>query len=141
MAATADRNTKIRAGGHSRTIICKVAATTTIYNGTMVAKNAAGYVVPASNAAAQFVIGKADKQVVNAGAAGAAEIPVITCVAKFANSAGAPVVQANMHGPVFVEDDQTVTATATNSCKAGICDGIDADGVWIMMSPEVGRIA
>lgn len=131
-ALTGDRKTTMRAGGYSRTTTAKMAGATTIYKGAIVAKNAAGYVLPAADVAGQTVIGVAAETVINAGANGAAEINVITGVFKF-NSLGAdPVVQADMHGIVRVADDNTVrNAGGTADIIAGICEGIDPDGVWV----------
>ncbi len=138
-ALTADRKTLMRAGGYSRTIIGKVAAATTIYKGALVAKNAAGFVVPAADAAGLIVIGKAESQVVNAGAAGAAEIAIITGVFKIDSYGTDPVVQASMHAPVKIFDDHTVrAANGTNNILAGILEYIEPDGsgVWVYVCPE-----
>lgn len=137
-ALAADRITKMRAGGYSRTIIAKVAAATTIYKGALVAKNAAGHAVPASDAAALVVIGVAQSQVVNAGAAGAAEIACVTGVFKLLNSGANPVVQADMHGLVYVADDQTVR-TGGGKAVAGVLELIESDGAWVMVEPEIGQ--
>lgn len=132
-ALTTDRKIEIRAGGTTRTMIAKLAAATTIYKGALVAKNASGYVVPASDALGLAVIGFAAETVVNAGAAGAAEITIITgVVAKLNSLVADPVVQADMHAIVRVADDNTVrNAGGVADIIAGICEGIDTDGVWV----------
>jgi hypothetical protein len=140
-ALAADQSTalnRIRANGGTRIVIGKLAAATTVYKGALCAKNAAGYIVPAADAAGLVVVGIAQSQVVNAGVAGAAEIALLTDVTKkFANHGAALVAQANMHGPVYVQDDQTVRGTGgTNTILAGVCDQIDSDGVWVRVSPD-----
>lgn len=128
---------RMRAGGYTRTIIGKLAAATTIYKGALCAVNAAGYIVPASDTAGLVVVGIAQSQVVNAGAAGAAEIAMVTGVWKFANHGAALVAQANMHRVVYVQDDQTVRGTGgTNSIIAGVCELIETDGVWVYVGPQ-----
>ncbi|MDQ3295081.1 MAG: hypothetical protein M3619_00665 [Myxococcota bacterium] len=139
-ALTADKSValnKMRAGGYSRTIIGKLAAATTIYKGALCAVNAAGYIVPAADAAGLVVVGIAQSQVVNAGAAGAAEIAMVTGVFKFANLAAALVAQANMHRVVYVADDQTVRGTASATpIIAGVCELIESDGIWVYVGPQ-----
>lgn len=133
-ALTADRITRKRAGGYSRTVIGKVAAATKIYLGSMVCKNAAGFIVAGVNTAGFTVVGVALEQVDNlAGANGAKEIAIDTNgVFKFANDGADPVVQADMHGVVWLSDDQTVrNADAAAVVRAGVCEQIDSDGVWV----------
>ncbi|MBA2718924.1 MAG: hypothetical protein H0U52_06755 [Chloroflexi bacterium] len=140
-ALAADRNFKLRAGGYSRTIVAKLAAATKIYRGALVGKNAAGFVVPASDTAGLKIIGIADEQVDNtAGAAGDKEIRLTTGVAKFLNFGADPVVQADMHGFCVVADDNTVrNAGAVNDIRAGIVELIESDGVWVYVDPIIAN--
>lgn len=140
-AQTADRNFKIRAGGYLRTIIGKLAAATKVYRGSLGAKNAAGFILPAADAANYKVVAVIDEQVDNTGgAAGALEVRMTTGVVKLDNSGTDPVVQANMHGYCFVEDDHTVRATGgTNSIRAGVVELIESDGVWVKVEPEISN--
>lgn len=135
-ALTADRKTRMRAGGYTRTIIGKLAAATTIYKGAMCAKNAAGYIVPASDSAAIKIVGVAQSTVANAGAAGAAEVAMVTGVFEYDNDGVSPVVQADMHGPCYVSDDHTVR-TAGGKCFAGLVDEIKNGKVWLKIEPEL----
>lgn len=137
-ALAADKtNNRMRAGGYTRTIIGKVAAATTIFKGALCATNAAGYIVPAADAAGLVVVGVAQHQIVNAGAAGAAEITMVTGVFKFANLAAALVAQAHMHRLIYVADDQTVRGTASATpILAGVCELIESDGVWVYVGPQ-----
>lgn len=139
-AATADRKTSARSTG--RTFTADLAAATKIWLGTLVAVNAAGYAVPASDTAALKVIGVALSTVDNTGAAGAKSITVETGVFKLVNLATA-IVQASKHKLCYVGDDQSVTtaAVAANDVVAGIVDAIDTDGVWVYVAPENGALA
>lgn len=110
---TADRTTRFKAGGTARSGIGDVAAAAVIYFGALIAKNAAGYVVPASDAAALKVIGIAQQFVDNtAGADGAATVLYTTgVVAELGNNAGA-IVQAGKHVKCYAADDNSVTTKA-----------------------------
>jgi hypothetical protein len=130
MALTAGRNTAIKQRG--REINLKLKASTTIYIGSMVAVDTNGLAVPASNTASYLVIGRADGDTVTSAASGDYFIRVNKGVHKWANSSGAPVVQATVGKNCLVEDDQTVTITASNNVVAGVVDSIDADGgIWV----------
>jgi hypothetical protein len=137
-ALTADRRTLIK--NRTEQISLPVAATTKIYAGSMVAKNAAGDAIPATNTAGLLVVGWADEYVDNtAGAAGDKRIKVGSGVAGFAN--GGSVTKAHVETTVMVVDDQTVNPTASNSVKAGILKEIDpTDGILFIKfgtSPSV----
>lgn len=113
-----------------------VAASTTIYAGTMVALNSSGYAIPAADTAGLLVIGRAEEYVDNA--AGSAGDLTVNCrkgVFRYANSGSAAVdAVADVGKFAFVEDDQTVAETSTHSVKAGIVVDIDDDGVWVDMT-------
>lgn len=116
----------------------KVAASTKIEAGKMVAVNAAGYLVEASDVASIIVVGVADQTVDNSsGANGALSCNVrrgdVYC---FDNSATAAVTQASVGSNVYVEDDETVAIVSgpTNDIVAGKCLAVDSDGVWIAIS-------
>lgn len=136
---TGERTTRKKAGCYSRTVIGKLAAATTIYKGALVAKNAAGYCVPAADTAGLVVVGVAMQTVVNPGAAGALEINIdVGGVYKFFNLAADPVVQADMHGIVRVGDDQSVrNAGGTADIIAGVCELIEPDGVWVHVDGSI----
>ncbi len=130
MALTADRNTAFKDG---ELLVRGVAASTTVYAGSMVARNASGYMVPAADAAGLVVLGMAEEQVVNAGADGAETVQVRRKKAfQFANSAANPVTIAHIGTDIYVEDDETVaSAGGTNSIVAGKCLDVDSGGVWV----------
>lgn len=132
-ALTADQNIPMRAP--EREIILKVAAATTIYAGAMVAVNATGYAVPASDTAGLTVIGRASCMADNsAGADGDMVLEVLKAVYKYKTEGGSACDLADVGQDVFVLDDNTVvkTAGAVNAVVAGKCDEIDDDGdVWV----------
>lgn len=129
MAATAARNTDARPGD---LLSLPVAATTTIWAGTLVARDAAGRAVPASDTAGLRVVGRAEETIDNsAGAAGDLSISVRIGCFKFANSATEAVDADDVGKMAVVEDDQTVAETSTNKVSAGRITGVDSDGVWV----------
>lgn len=133
-ALTADRNTRIRTGGATRTGVGDVAATTKIYKGSVIAKNASGYVVPASDAANLKVIGIAEETVDNsAGLDGAKTVPYITGVAAELVNAGGAIVQASKHALCYAADDQSVSTAAamTNDLPVGQVVEFTTTKVWV----------
>jgi hypothetical protein len=129
MAATESILTPQRSG---EIVTLPLAAATKIFQGTLVAINAAGNAVPASDTAALRVIGRAEEEVDNSdGSAGDLKINVARGVFRYANS-GTNAVDADDKGKIcFVEDDQTVAETTTNKIPAGRVLDVDADGVWV----------
>jgi len=142
-ALTTDRKYKIRAGGSNRVETYKIAAATTIFNGALVAFNAAGYIVPASDTAALTVVGIAQSRVVNTGAAGDKEVTVMTSMRTNLNNAGGAITIAALGKPVYAADDNSVTtaAVATNDLLVGVCDCIDSDGVWVFIDLAINATA
>jgi hypothetical protein len=127
----AERNTHTKQGS---LIGLPVAASTKIEAGKMVAVNATGYLVEASDTASIIVVGVADETIDNsAGANGA-----LTCLVKRAQlfkmkNGTATVTQASVGSNVYVEDDESVEIASgpTNDIVAGKCLGVESDGVWI----------
>lgn len=134
MGLAADRQTRIKAGGPTRSGQGDVAASTKIYFGSLIARNATGYIVPASDAAALKVIGIAQQFVDNsAGADGALTVQYITGVeAELVNSAGA-IAQSGKLAKCYVVDDQTVTTKALSSHQvvAGTVTSFTATTVFV----------
>ena len=129
MALTADRNTPFR---DSELFPVPVAASTTIYAGSLVVSNANGYAAPGSAIAGLVALGRAEEQVINGGANGAKTVAVRRNKAfKFANSGTDAVVQADLGRSCYIEDDQTVCHTATSKSVAGTVLQLDTDGVWV----------
>lgn len=129
-AATEDRDTARRSGN---IIPIDVAAATTIYNGTLVANDASGNAVPASDAAGLQVQGTATEQADNAtGVAGDIQVEVTREPVLMENSATNALDKSHVGTDCYVEDDQTVSSSGgTNSIVAGRVLEVTEDGVWI----------
>ncbi|HHL35493.1 MAG TPA: hypothetical protein ENJ30_14130 [Desulfobulbaceae bacterium] len=130
MALSADRNTAHKDG---ELLVLGMGAAQKVYAGSMVAKNAAGYIQPAADAANLVVMGMAEEQVDNAGANGALTVPIRRKKAfLMKNSSANAVTVAHIGGSVYIEDDETVaSAGGTNSIVAGTCLGVESAGVWV----------
>lgn len=140
-AATADRKLRLQ-GDIRRTFLGKMAATTKIYAGTIVAKNAAGNVLPASDTAALKVLGVALETVDNTGAASAKSIQLGTGVFEFENVGGAIVLAS--HGALcYVADDNGVSTAAamTNDIVAGLVVDFTTTKVFVDIDPMYGALA
>lgn len=114
-----------------------VAATTTIYNGSIVAANANGELRPAADVAAITVLGVAAIRMVNATGAAARVTPrarVTAGVFKFVTTGGNALTAADIGKNACILDDQTVVRAAgtVNSIVAGTVQSIDSDGgIWV----------
>lgn len=117
-----------------------VAATTTVYNGSLTAANANGELRPAADVAAITVLGVAQGKFVNTTGAAAKVTPrarVAAGVFKFATTGGNAITAADIGKNCFVLDDQTVVRTAgtTNAIVAGVVESIDPDGgIWVKIN-------
>ncbi len=135
-ALTKDRNTRFKFTG--RTSDMKVAASQNIFAGSMVSRNATGFLIPAADTAATTVLGVADHAGDNStGADGDVHIRVKRGpVAEFA-TVGTVVDQADVGLAVFVSDDQTVEKTAgvVNNIVAGVLESIDPETgqAWVKL--------
>lgn len=135
-AATTAIDTPERAGAMTNS---PVAAATVIFAGTMVALNAAGNAVPASDTAALKVVGRAEADVDNsAGAIGDKTVNAKAGCFRYSNSGTNAATKANIGGKAYAEDDNTVgTAIGTNAIVAGEIVDVDADGVWVKITADV----
>ncbi len=133
-ALAADRSTPELANG-GRNFHRQVAAATTIHAGSLVALNAAGYLVPGATATTLTADGRADERIDNsAGADGALSCPVRRGVFRFGNSASADLITiADIGASCYIVDDQTVAKTDGTSTRsvAGKVEDVDAGGVWV----------
>lgn len=112
-----------------------LAATTTVFEGGMVAVNATGFMVPAGAAGAKRVIGVArDTYDNSAGDDGDLLGDIERGCSQFDNSAAADAItNANIGRPCYAVDDHTVALTSNGGARiyAGIIVGVDAGGVWV----------
>ena len=126
-ALAANRDTKERA---SLLFSFPVAASTKIYQGSLVCVNASGLAVPASTATTLKCVGRAEQLADNsAGIARAIQVQAKRGCFKFVN--GESIALANVGATAYLTDDQTVCLTATGKSIAGIIRDVEADGVWI----------
>ena len=126
-----DRNTPRKDG---ILIGIKVAASTSIEAGKLLAVNAAGYGVPASDAAGLKVVGVTQEAVDNSAGANGDKIVEVMRKKAFllANDGTNAVAQAHVLTNVYVKDAATVDSDGgTNSIVAGKCLGIESGGVWV----------
>ena len=142
VALTTERNTRARIGDLR---VEPVAATVKIWIGSLIMRNAAGFLTKGATATGCVGVGRAEKTVDNTGAAGAATVEYRVGVFLFANSAAADLITIADIGRVcFIVDDQTVAktdGTATRS-RAGIVDGIEpSGGVWVRCDEALARAA
>lgn len=131
---TAPRDTSEIAGG-ATSIVLPVKAATTIFQGSIVAIDADGYAIPGKKAASLKAAGRAEETVENAGKDGEAVVRVRRGVFVFDNSSTAAnkVGPGDVLGPCYIEDDQTVTKTATGASVAGLVVRVDDEGVAVEM--------
>ncbi len=130
-AATKARNTPVMgAGGFLASY--PVAASTIIYQGTMVALDASGNAVPGSALTTLKTVGMALTTIDNsAGIAAALNVPVQFCTARVGN--GSSITKASIGKLCYYLDDQTVTTTSTGSSVAGVLEQVDSLGVWVAL--------
>lgn len=110
-----------------------VAADAVIYQGALVALNAAGNAVPAADAANLIVVGRAESPADNTGgAAGAIKVRVRKGVFGYDTTT---LTQANIGDTVYCADDQTVTSSAgSHSVAAGTLTAVDQDYAWVRIN-------
>lgn len=129
---TADRNTHMKDG---ELLPVPVAANAVIHAGAITVANATGYGDKGTTALNLTYLGRADEAVDNTGGADGDKTVVVRRrqAFKWNNSAGDPVTQASLGKTVYIEDDETVSATdgAGSQSAAGIMVQLDADGVWV----------
>ena len=142
MALSADRNT-VRVGEHAlaENHGLLVAAGAKIYQGAIVMIDA-GYAKPGATAASKVAAGVAEFQADNtAGSNGAIRVRVRSGIFKFLNSGTDALAQADVGNVCYIEDDQTVSKTATGKTAAGRLLGLDTDGQCIVqMGPGLGAV-
>ena len=144
MALSKDRKTFKRAlTGDS----FPVAANTRIFNGSLVALNSSGYLVPASADSTLKVLGMAARHVDNRTATGSGGAGDLSCeveygVFRWDNSAAADEISDDDIGlQAYAVDDETVALTSDsgNRPDAGQIIKVDAQGVWVYHNAARGR--
>lgn len=138
-ALTEDRRTPM-ASGELRT--GGVAAETTVFGGSLVMRNAAGFLRGGAAAVDLVGVGRAEERAVNPGAAGDVHMRYRPGVFRFANSAASDEITAAHSGaPCYAVDDQTVAATDDGGARsiAGFVDHVDEQGVWVLLDEARAR--
>ena len=107
-ALTSERNPPMRAGD---TRVEPVAAAVKVFKGSLVMRNAAGFLTKGATALNGIGLGRAEQTVDNsAGAAGAATVEYRRGVFPFANSGGGDLIaQGDVGKLCWIVDEQTVT--------------------------------
>jgi hypothetical protein len=112
-----------------------LAASTRVYQGSLVAINQAGNLVPASADASLHVVGVSEDDVDNSsGTAGALSCAPRRGAFYFVNSSSTDAItDADIGRPCFVVDDNTVARTSNGGARpvAGIVEGVDGFGVAV----------
>jgi hypothetical protein len=137
MTALAAARSTVRwgGGGPERLYELQMAASTTIFQGSLVCLNASGLLVPGSTATTLRALGRAEETKVS-GASGVTRCKVSTGVFKYANDGGDPVTAAARGAVCYITDDQTVSITSTGKSVAGVVVEVDSDGVWVNIGLE-----
>ena len=121
----------------------EVAASTTLFGGAMVMRNAAGYLVNASTATGFIGVGRADGRTDNsAGSNGDTTAVYRPGVFLYDNSAGGdPLTAADIGAICYAVDDQTVAKTDGSSTRspAGFVDSIHINGVFVRFDKAMTR--
>ena len=130
----APRDTNELAGG-ATSLVLPVKAATTIFQGSIVAIGADGYAIPGKKAANLKAAGRAEETVENTGKDGETTVRVTRGTFVFENSGTAAnkLSAADILGPCYIEDDQTVTKSATGASVAGLVVRVDDEGVAVEM--------
>ena len=131
-ACTTSRDTPARDAKH---FDFPVAASTKIFQGSLVCINASSLAVPASTATTQKCVGRAEHEADNAaGSASAINVKVKRGCFRFGNSASTDAIALKDIGAsCYIVDDQTVAKTDGTGTRsiAGIVRDVDSVGVWI----------
>lgn len=118
-----------------------VAASTHLYQGSIVALNSAGYLVPASADASLHIVGVAQVEADNnPGAAGDIDCSVERGAFYFANgSSTAAIVEADIGRVVYAADDQTLSRINTSGTLPAVGKVLGVDDSKVLV--EVGLLS
>lgn len=108
-----------------------------ICTGALVALNASGKAVPASDEDGLTVAGRAENSAVSG-----EMVTVKTGCFRYDNaSGGAAITAADVGKVAYVADDHTVGKSSTHSIPAGIIFDVEGKGVWVEVSPAAVKAA
>jgi hypothetical protein len=137
----AERNTRLRIGDLR---VEPVAAAVRIWSGSLVMRNAAGFLTRGAVATGCVGVGRAERTVDNPGAAGALSLEYRIGIFLFRNSAAGDLITIADIGRVcFIASDEAVARTdaAGTRSRAGIVDGVEPTGVWVRLDEALARAA
>lgn len=140
MALTKDRVPKFKAGTATRHGRRGVAADVVIFLHALIAKDAEGYIVPASDAAALEIVGFSEQHVDNTdGLAGALTCGYVTGVVGEVDNAGGAVGLAQLGRPCFAASDAGVTTAAVSVSKlfVGTVEEYTAAKVYVFVDEAI----
>ncbi len=133
-ALTRDRDTRRLGGGIDFVRAYGMKKGDTIHAGSLVQLDADGYLIPASKAADQVTVGRAEETVTSpaADSNGDRSVRVRTGIFLWDNLATDKVAIAEIGDKVYVEDDQTVRKSQNaNATPAGRLVDVDDRGAWV----------
>jgi hypothetical protein len=130
MALTANTNYEVRKVDKVAVGVMPVAASTHIYAGGIVCRNAAGFLVNPSAVAALRVVGIATREVDNsAGADGA-----LSCEFEYGHDVKLPVgalTVAHQWTTVRATDSNTLNAATADTPNVGLAREIEGSSIWV----------
>jgi hypothetical protein len=141
MPLTADRNSPAYLGDIREQ---PVGAGSRIFAGALLMRNAAGFIVRGAVATGAIGVGIAEAPADNTtGANGAINVRYRSgLTVRFRNStAGDLIAQVDVGQIAWIADDDQVAKTnGTNTrSRAGIIEGVDAQGVWVRLDEAITR--
>ena len=95
--------------------------------------DAKGYAIRRNKATGRKAAGRAEETGESKGGDAEAVIRVARGIFVFENSTSGKIAAAEVLGPCYIEDDQTVTKTATSASVAGLVIRVDDEGVAVEM--------
>ncbi len=145
-ALTEDRNTPQSLGDNR---VGLVAASTKIFAGAMLMRNAAGYLVNGQAVAGSHGVGRAHEPVDNStGADGDLTVRFDPGIFRYENSASPAdqITVADIGAVAWIDDDQTVaktdgTGVGMPRSAAGLIEDVDPLGVWVRFDEAITKIA
>lgn len=139
-ALITERNTRRREG---ELRVEPLAASAKIWAGSLVMRDASGYLTRGATATGCIGVGRAEASVDNtSGTAGAKTAEYRRGIYGFANAGGADLIaQADVGQLCYILDDQTVAKNDGSASRspAGIVDGIEGGVVWVLLDEAVTR--
>ncbi len=119
-----------------------IAAGAHVFAGGLAVLDAPNYAEPGSTATGKKAVGVFTEEYDNTlGGDGAEVVEVERGCFQFGNSAAADeITDADIGALCYIVDDQTVAKTDGTGTRsiAGIVDGVDANGVWVVVDPTSG---